>query len=221
MLLFKKHKLIINLKKISRIKFKYNLVTKIRRKNKYTFFAKKNHEHRSVANVLNRKFKGHKADEVYSTDITQFNLTSGNKGYLAVFKDLGTKEIKSFTMSRQPSVYFVNQALSKALLRLPTEKKAKLVIHSDQGFHFTHFGFRKKIQEFGAIQSMSRRGNCLDNAPVESFFGYLKDHIDLKTCNSFEELEKAVTKEIHYYNNDRPQWDLNKMPPTIYRRHIQ
>ena len=94
------------------------------------------------------------------------------------------------------------------------------MIHSDQGFHFTHLSYRKKLEDNGITQSMSRRGNCLDNAPIESFFGTLKDHLNLKKCKSLADVKKEVTKVINYYNYKRPQIGLKKMPPKEYRRHL-
>lgn len=221
MLLNDRYKIVMNKKKIGRIKNKYQLKTKIRKRNIYKKFSKNIVEHSSCPNFLNREFKRLKADEVYSTDITQFNYGAGKKAYLAVFKDLGTKEIVSLEMSKRMDINLVNNALDKILIRLSRKKCAKLMIHSDQGFHFTHFKFRKKLQENGITQSMSRKGNCIDNAPVESFFGYLKDHVELKGCDTFEKLKNRVTREIDYYNNERPMWDLQKMPPSLYRRHLK
>jgi transposase InsO family protein len=218
MLLWREYRVVMNLKKIVRIKKKHGLVTKIRKKYKY-FITKKQHEHKVAGNILNRNFKVGKEHQVYSTDITQFNY-SGEKAYLTVFKDLATKEIKSYAMSKYASVQFVRNALECALIKVPKKDRQNLLIHSDQGYHYTHFSYRKTLEDYGAKQSMSRKGNCLDNAPVESFFGHLKDHIDLKECRTYEDLEKLVTREIEYYNNERPQWSLNKMPPVIYRRHL-
>lgn len=220
MLIEKNCGLVINKKKIARIKRKYGLVTKIRRKNKFKEFSKISHEHKSHPNLLNRAFESHTKDEVYSTDITYLNYGKGNKAYLAIFKDLATKEIVSQKLSKRIDVTLVNTALDDALEKLSHEKKKKLMIHSDQGFHFTHYKYRERLAECGVTQSMSRRGNCLDNAPAESFFGYLKDHLELRECNDFKDLEMMVTKEIDYYNNERPQEGLKKMPPTLYRRHL-
>lgn len=221
MLLNDRYNIVMNKKKIGRIKNKYQLKTKIRRKNVYRKFAKNLVEHSSCPNFLNREFKRLKADDVYSTDITQFNYGAGKKAYLAVFKDLGTKEIVSLEMSKRMDINLVNNALDKILVKLSRKKRTNLMIHSDQGFHFTHFKFRKRLQENGITQSMSRKGNCIDNAPVESFFGYLKDHVELKDCDTFEKLKNRVTREIDYYNNERPMWDLKKMPPSLYRRHLK
>lgn len=219
--LLDKYQVIMNLKKIARIKTKYGLITKIRRKNTFRKFAKLKHEHKSCPNFLNRDFKRSKADEVYSTDITQLNYGKGKKAYLAVFKDLGTKEIISSSLSKRMDISLVNTALDIAIEKLPKKKLERLMIHSDQGFHFTHFSYRKKLLKNKILQSMSRKGNCLDNAPVESFFGHLKDDLDLDSCEVFEKLQKMVTKEIAYYNNERSQWGLKKMPPILYRRHLE
>lgn len=221
MLINDRYQIVMNKKKIARIKNKFQLVTKIRRKNVYRKFAKKTHEHQIFPNLLNREFSRLKADDVYSTDITQFNYGEGRKAYLAVFKDLGTKEIVASEISKRIDINLVNSALDKALAKLSFKKRKNLIIHSDQGFHFTHFKYREKLYKNGITQSMSRKGNCLDNAPVESFFGYLKDHIELKECDSFEKLKNKVTREIEYYNNERPMWDLKKMPPILYRRHLE
>ena len=208
--------------KIERIKKKYNLKTKIRVNR---WFAKKiakaEHEHRTCPNVLNREFKRKKADEVYSTDITQISYGRKKKAYLAVFKDLATKEIVSYSLSERPDLFLVQSALGDALKKLTKDQKKNLMIHSDQGMHFTHKVFRENLANNGVTQSMSRRGNCYDNAPVESFFGYLKDHLDLKKCHYYQELEDMVTKQIDYYNKKRPQEGLKKMPPILYRRHLK
>jgi len=217
MMIEREYGLIMNHKKIARIKRKYGLVTKIRRKNKYKFFAKKNHEHKTVSNKLDRKFKVKIPDQVYSTDITQLNYGRSQKAYLAAFKDLCTKEIISHEVSSGMSLNLTNTATEKALNK---SKSKKLMVHSDQGIHFTHISFRKKLKNMNVKQSMSRKGNCLDNAPIESFFGLIKDHLDLKQCKNIDEVKEMVTREIKYYNNQRPQLGLKKMPPREYRRHL-
>ena len=211
--------LIMNHKKIARLKSKYNLITKIRVKNKYRYFAKKKHEHESCPNLLERNFKDLKADQVYSTDITTLKF-NGKKAYFAAVKDLETKEILGSAVSSRIDIQLTNTAMSRALNRLSPKKKDGLIVHSDQGFHFTHISFRSLLNANGVLQSMSRKGNCLDNAPIESFFGLIKDHLDLKICNTLQDVEKEVTRAVDYYNCMRPQAGLKKMPPTEYRRHF-
>ncbi len=219
MVIEKKTGLILNHKKIARIKKVYGLETKIRKKNKYRYFAKKKMEHETCPNILDRNFKNLKADQVYSTDITTIKYC-GKKAYFAAVKDLETKEIVGLSVSNRIDIQLTNTAMKRALARLSTNKRKTLVVHSDQGFHFTHFSFRSLLEKNGVLQSMSRKGNCLDNAPIESFFGLFKDHLDLRGCKTIEEVEKEVTRVVDYYNNDRPQLGLKKMPPTEYRRHF-
>ena len=221
MLLLSRYNVVASKSKIARIKIKFNLVTKIRTKNKYRKFAKLKQEHETAPNILSRNFTTNVPDEIYSTDITELPYGGGKKAFLAVFKDLATKEIVGSEISRKIDLRLVSTALERALENLSEASRKLLMIHSDQGFHFTHFSYRKRLSENGITQSMSRRGNCLDNAPVESFFGYLKDHLELKTLQDFSEVEAEVTKQIDYYNNFRPQWDLKKMPPKQFRRHLE
>jgi transposase InsO family protein len=219
MLLERRFSIKMNLKKILRIKRKYGLETLIRKKNKYKFFAKKRQEHHTFKNKLARRFKVNKPDKVYSTDITEMHYGKGQKAYLAAVKDLCTKEIVGFSVSQKADVKIAIEALTQALNR--PRMSNKLMVHSDQGYHFTHYSFRKILRESNIKQSMSRKGNCLDNAPIESLFGHLKDHIDLGECITIYEVKEVVTREIEYYNNHRPQMGLKKMPPAEYRRHLQ
>lgn len=219
MIIERKEGIIFNKKKIARIKKKFKLVTKIRIKNRHRFFALKKQEHDVVPNLLNRSFSQSKQNRVYSIDITQVRY-AGTKAYIAAVKDLCTKEIVGKEVSSRIDLSLANRAIEKALKRLSEKEKRKLMVHSDQGVHFTHESFRKKLKENGVTQSMSRKGNCLDNAPIESFFGILKDHLDLKRCKSIKDVKKEVTKKISYYNNERPQVGLKKMPPSLYRRHL-
>ncbi|RNC96164.1 IS3 family transposase, partial [Lysinibacillus halotolerans] len=94
------------------------------------------------------------------------------------------------------------------------------MIHSDQGFHYTHPDFQQRVKEMGLLQSMSRRGNCLDNAPMESFFGHFKDEVDYKEAESLKDLKYIVENYMDYYNTARKQWTLKKMTPVAYRSHL-
>lgn len=219
MIIAREEGLVMNHKKIARLKRKYRLVTKIRVKNKYRYFAKKKQEHETCPNLLERNFTDLKADQVYSTDITTLKF-NGKKAYFAAVKDLETREIVGLSVSNRIDIQLTDTAIKKALDRLSPKQKEGLMVHSDQGYHFTHISFRSLLNENGVTQSMSRKGNCLDNAPIESFFGLIKDHLDLKGCKSIEDVEKEVTKTVNYYNCKRPQVGLKKMPPTEYRRHF-
>lgn len=219
MLLERECGVIMNHKKIARIKKKYGLETQIRKRNKYKLFVQRKQEHDTCPNFLEQNFKVERADQIYSTDITTFRY-AGRKGYLAAVKDLCTKEIVGFEVSNTIDLRLAHRAVDRALSRLKGDKKKGLIVHSDQGFHYTHFAYRNKLAEQSVLQSMSRKGNCLDNAPIESFFGLIKDHLDLKECENIEDVRKEVTSKIKYYNCVRPQVELKKMPPSEYRRHL-
>lgn len=219
MIIERKEGVIFNKKKIARIKRKYKLETEIRRINKYKTFRIKNEEHKTCSNHLNRNFKQTDAHRVYSIDITQVKYAD-KKAYIAAIKDLCTKEIVAKEVSSKIDLKLSNGALEKALKKLTLDERKKLMVHSDQGFHFTHYSFRNLLEKHGVVQSMSRRGNCLDNSPIETFFGILKDHLNLQTCRSIKDVKNEVTKQVNYYNYERPQLGLKKMPPSLYRRHL-
>lgn len=217
MILRNKYGVIVNLKKIARIKREYGLITKIRKKNPYNIAFKKGLEHRTTPNLLKQNFKVEQADKVYSTDISYLSYKGGQRAYLSATKDLATKEIVTFNISR---CLDLDATYGKFYDFIKNKNCKNLIIHSDQGWHYTHPLYVNKLKELGVTQSMSRKGNCLDNAPIESFFGHLKDEIDLKSCQSFEEVKSKVENYIYYYNNERYQWGLNKMTPAERRCHL-
>lgn len=217
MILQNKYGITMNLKKIARIKKQYGLVTKIRKKNPYNVIFKKGLEHRTAPNLLQRQFDVNVPDRVYSTDISYLIYKGGQRAYLSATKDLATKEIVAFNVSRDLSMQTALIGLEETLKQ---KDCSKLMIHSDQGTHYTHPLYVNKLKELGVTQSMSRKGNCLDNAPIESFFGHLKDDVDIKSCQTFEEVKSKVENYIYYYNNERYQWGLNKMTPAECRCHL-
>lgn len=110
-------------------------------------------------------------------------------------------------------------------IHLLTNNKAYIIskdayLHSDQGVHYTSSKFQKLIQSKGFIQSMSRKGNCWDNAPQESFFGHMKDELNLNQCETFERLKYEINEYMNYYNNERYQWELMKMTPNEYYKYL-
>ena len=219
MIIERKEGIIFNRKKIGRIKKKFGLKTEIRIKNKFKTFRYKTEEHKVFPNLLDRNFRQSLVDRVYSIDITQVNFAN-KKAYIAAVKDLCTKEIISKEVSTKIDLQLSNNAIKKALQKLDVNERRKLMVHSDQGFHFTHNSFSKILEINGVSQSMSRRGNCLDNAPIETFFGIIKDHLNLRSCKSLLDVKKEVTRQVNYYNYERPQLGLKKMPPSLYRRHL-
>lgn len=211
---------IMNHKKIRRIKNEYRLITKIRKPNPYKTMAKKTQEHSTCPNILDRKFDVLIPYKVYSTDITYLFYGKGQKAYLSAVKDLASKEIVAHYLSRHIDMELVFNTLAKTIETTPESCLEFLMLHSDQGFHYTNPIFKQKLKDLKITQSMSRKGNCWDNAPIESFFGHLKDELDYLNCDTFEELEKKMNEYIYNYNHNRYQWNLKKMTPVQYRDHL-
>lgn len=209
-------KVLMNHKKIIRIMNKYNLITKIRRKNPYRSMFKKTQEHRFFENILNREFKENIPYRKLSTDIT-YVYFNNRKAYLSVVKDIATKEVLSWYPSTNLSMNIVLNTINKLDKHNLTKET---LIHSDQGFHYTNPEYIQKIKELNMVQSMSRKGKCIDNCPIESFFGHFKDEVNYKECKTFEELTDKIDKYMNYYNNERYQWNLKKMTPVQYRNHL-
>lgn len=213
-----KTNMIINHKKVLRIMNKYWLLAKIRRKNPYKNIQKATIEHKSKKNILNREFKWIKPLKKLWTDITYIKF-QWKWTYLSVIKDIITGEILASQISQNLWLLFVENTI-KELENKYNNNLKWVILHSDQWFHYTHPNYFKKLKKLGIIQSMSRRWNCIDNAPTESFFGHLKDEIDVSWCNNFNELEIYIKNYIFYYNNDRPQWNKKKMTPVNYRNYL-
>jgi len=205
----------MNHKKICRIMKENNLVVKIRRKNPYRMIMKANQEHRTATNILNRDFKQIMPKKVFCTDITYLYYGMSQRAYLSAVKDIASHEIVGWKLSNNLSLKFVLDSISEL-----KGKDNNSIIHSDQGFHYTHPSYIAKVKELNLKQSMSRRGNCIDNAPMESFFGHLKDDVDCQRAKTFEELNIMLDEYLKYYNNERYQWDLKKMTPVQYRNHL-
>jgi transposase InsO family protein len=214
MAMWRRHKVKINLKKLIRIKRDHKLVTAVRKPKKFRAIFKKGEEHKVAPNLLKRDFVPASRRTVYSTDITELIYRGGKKAYLSAMKDLATNEIVHFNILERPTNELVTAGLEDLFGPYRKEVRVRMIIHSDQGFHYTSYSFRTKLLKLGIRQSMSRKGNCLDNAPIESFFGHLKDDLDYKACKNFAELRKMVSDYIDYYNNDRPQWGLQQKTPA-------
>jgi len=192
---------------------KYNLVAKIRRRNPYKAIMKKTAEHRTFPNKLDRVFTQTIPYKFFCTDITYIPFNS-RIAYLSVVKDIATGEIAAWYLLP----YITVELVLKTIEQMRPYQNA--LIHSDRGFHYTNPEYIEKVKALEMMQSMSRKGNCIDNAPIESFFGHLKDEIDYKNCRTFEELRLLIENYIRYYNNERAQWDRNKMTPVEYRDHL-
>ena len=212
--------IVMNLKKIRRIMKKYNLVCKIRRINRARVTFKKNIENRFVRNILKRKFKQFNPYTTLSTDITYLRHR-GRFSFLSVVKDLSSGEILVYKLSKYMSLELVLSTIDKLKMHYKAKKIniKNTLIHSDQGFQYTNIKYHNKLRELKMIQSMSRRGNSVDNASVESFFGHMKDEIEYRNLN-FDELQGLIDEYMLEYNYKRKQWNRKKMTPVLYRDYL-
>lgn len=192
------------------------LCTKFTRRNRgYSSF--KGEVGKIADNKLNRKFQVSNFNEVWVSDVTEFKiLNTDKKLYLSPIMDLYNKEIVSYSLSTSPTVSFTNKSLKEAIKKLP--EKHKLMIHTDQGFHYQHKSWVEILEKNKIKQSMSRRGNCIDNSPMENFFGILKQEMYYGIIyKSIEELEQAIKKYIDWYNKKRIKEKLNGLSPIEFR----
>ena len=175
-------------------------------------------EHGKIApNILERNFKASAPNQKWATDITEFNV-SGKKLYLSPIIDLFNQEIISYELTERPVFNQVEMMLKKAFKKIPDN--TNLTLHSDQGWQYQLKRYQMLLKEKGITQSMSRKGNCLDNAIIENFFGILKSELFyLKKFKTIEKLKKEIEQYINYYNNVRIKSNLNKMSPIQYRAH--
>lgn len=202
----------VNHKKVLRLMRSLGLKSKVRIK-KYRSY--KGSVGRIAPNHLERNFSAMAPNEKWVTDITEFNV-KGEKLYLSPVLDLYNGEIIAYETARRPVLPLVMNMLRKAYRRL-TEKQEPM-LHSDQGWHYQHAAYRQKLVDKGLNQSMSRKGNCLDNAVIESFFGTLKSELFYqKRFESVEELERDIKKYIRYYNHERIKLKLKGLSPVQYR----
>lgn len=213
-------KVVYNLKRIRRIMKKYNIICPIRKANPYRQMMKATMEHRVVPNLLNRQFKQGIPGKVLLTDITYLSFGKGLRAYLSAVKDSSTGEILAYHVSDRMTLELATVTLKKLKKNRNFTCAKDAFIHSDQGVHYTSPIFQKAVKKLGLRQSMSRRGNCWDNAPQESFFGHLKDEASIKTCTSLDEVKKEIKQYMIYYNYYRYQWNLKKMTPVQYRDHL-
>ena len=206
--------IIINHKTVFRLMKLLALKSVIRIK-KYKSY--KGEQGKIAPNILERNFRATAPNQKWATDVTEFNV-SGNKLYLSPIIDLFNQEIISYELTERPVFNQVVMMLSKAFKTIPNN--TNLVLHSDQGWQYQMKQYQHLLHQKGIKQSMSRKGNCLDNAIIENFFGILKSELFyLKKYKSIEQLKQEIEEYINYYNNDRIKSNLNKMSPIKYRAH--
>lgn len=168
-----------------------------------------------VPNVLERQFQADKPNQKWVTDVTEFNV-AGEKLYLSPVLDLYNGEIVAYDMQRRPQFSMVKNMLKKAFSKLgPLDKP---LLHSDQGWQYQMRAYQHQLSERGLTQSMSRKGNCLDNAAMESFFGTLKSEcFYLEKFASVKQLQIALHRYLRYYNHQRIKTKLKGLSPVMYR----
>ena len=209
----------MNRKKIQRLMRKYNLKCPIRKPNPYKKMLKESEVSEVAENLLERKFREYGPRYVLLTDITYLFYGRGNKAYLSSIKDAYTKEILAHVVSSNMKEDFVLETINILMNNHKHELKTDALIHSDQGIHYKAYTFKELLNNSQLRQSMSRKANCWDNAPQESFHGHMKDEIDLSNCNTIEDVKKVIDDYIDYYNNDRYQWNLAKLSPSEYYKY--
>ena len=210
---------VMNIKKIRRLMNKYGLFCPVRKANPYRRMAKALRTSHVADNLVNREFEDHGPRKVLLTDITYIPY-NGRFCYLSTILDAFTKQILSYALSESLELDFVLKSVEQLVERHSISLSTETLIHSDQGCHYTSYRFIQIVKDAELRQSMSRRGNCWDNAPQESFFGHMKDEIDISGCERFQQVRDIIDDWMDYYNNDRYQWQLVKLSPNEYYHYI-
>nr|WGE06194.1 IS3 family transposase [Bacillus subtilis] len=204
----------VNHKKVQRIMKELGLVSLVRIKKYRSYKGKVG---KIAPNILERNFTAEKPNEKWVTDITEFKLF-GEKLYLSPILDLFNGEIITYTIGSRPSYSLVSDMLDQSFERLTGDEN--LIIHSDQGWHYQMKQYRHALKGQGITQSMSRKGNCYDNAVIENFFGIMKsEFLYLSEFNSIAQFKQELKKYMDYYNNKRIKAKLKGMSPIQYRIH--
>lgn len=211
--------ILMNVKKISRLMHKYNLICPIRQANPYRRMAAALKTNNVADNLVNREFEEHGPRSILLTDITYIPY-NGTFAYLSTIIDAFTKQVLSYAISDNLKLDFVLLTVEQLIRSHRISLDEETIIHSDRGVHYTSYKFIEIVKDSNLRQSMSRRANCWDNAPQESFFGHMKDEIDVSNCTDFCEVKDIIDDWIDYYNNERYQWDLAKLSPNEYYSYI-
>ncbi|WP_222702516.1 IS3 family transposase [Fusobacterium animalis] len=205
----------INHKKVQRLMKKLNLQSIIRKKRKYSSY--KGQVGKIADDHINRDFEATALNQKWFTDVTEFNLR-GEKLYLSPILDAYGRYIVSYDISRSPNLEQINHMLNLAFKE--NENYENLIFHSDQGWQYQHNSYQERLKEKKIIQSMSRKGNSLDNGLMECFFGLLKSEMfyeQEEKYKTLEELQEAIEDYIYYYNNKRIKEKLKGLTPASYR----
>lgn len=212
--------IIMNLKKIRRLMKKYELICPIRKANPIIKMIRAQQSDKKFENILDRNFNQGMAKKTLLTDITYIKYGAGKRAYLSTIKDSSTTKILAWQLSLSLELDFVIDTINQLLENYHGELHMGVTLHSDQGSHYTSIKYQDLLSKQKITQSMSRRGNCWDNAPQESFYAILKTELDLYQIHSYDKLADFLISYINYYNYDRPQWELHKMTPHEYDEYL-
>lgn len=218
-LLHRNPQIVMNPKKIRRLMHKYGLLCQIRKANPYRRMAAALKTSNYADNLVKREFEQHGPRMILLTDITYLPYND-TFAYLSTIIDGFTKQILSYVLSENLKVDFVLQTVEQLIENHGISLTKETIIHSDQGAHYSSYSFIEIVNNYKLRQSMSRRGNCWDNAPQESFFGHMKDEIDISQCVNFAEVKYKIDDWIQYYNDERYQWKLAKLSPNQYYDYV-
>ena len=204
--------------RIRRIMNKYGIRTDIRRPSMNRKAMRELMERNRKANLLMRRFKLHRPNEVRLTDVTYLDYGNGKRAYGSASVDPVTGRLICFIVRENNDLQLALDTL-EAMDTHPAKSGA--ILHSDQGILYMTDDFQAAVVEMELTQSMSRRGNCWDNAVQESFFGHFKDECHYEVCKTLKELQKCIDGYSFYYNNERGMWDWGKMTPTEYEKYLE
>lgn len=169
----------------------------------------------AAPNVLKRDFVTSAPNRKWATDVTEFKVL-GQKQYFSPVIDLFNGEVITYTLKSSPDLGLVTGMLSQAIKTLPGGQRP--ILHSDQGWHYQHLSYQEGLRKAGIKQSMSRKGNCLDNAVAENFFGHFKEEfLRQQTFTSLDQFKRDLDRYIHWFNNDRIRLKLKGLSPVEYR----
>lgn len=211
----REHNIAVNHKRIYRIMRSIGLKSVCRKKRKNYI---KSTPAITAENILKREFKANGVHEKWLTDVTEFKYGDGKKAYLSAIFDLGDRSIISYVIGKSNNNKLVFDTFDIARMNFPN---AKPIFHSDRGFQYTNKIFKKKLDDAGMIQSMSRVGRCIDNGPMEGFWGILKSEMyHLQKFHDYDSLKCAIQEYIEYYNKNRYQKRLKCMTPLEYRNYL-
>ncbi len=205
---------LINHKKVLRLMTKLCLRAVVKKQKYHSYIGEVGH---IADNIINRNFIASKPNEKWTTDVSQFNCPFG-KAYLSPILDMYGTDIVSWDLSLSPNIEQTKRMLDEAFKKNPNLEG--LIFHSDMGWQYQHNYYQERLKEKGIIQSMSRKGNCIDNCIMETFFGTIKREMFYGheyEFKAFDQLKRAIAEYIDYYNNRRIKGKTKWMPPVKFR----